>query len=940
MGKSTSSGNAASARPQEPQAQGSFVASEKKYRLLIENANEIIYTLTLDGVITYASPAMKALLGHTVEQVIGKRMEEFIHPDDISRCEAFLDTVIRTGQRKAGIEFRVLQADGAWRWLSSSGVPERDEAGAIIGYQGIARDITEKKRLLDTLAEREDHFRMLFEQAPIPYQSLDIEGNILEVNSRWLSELGYDRAEVIGKWFGDFLQPDSLAAFAVNFPRFKAAGSVTGVVFNMTRKDGSAITVSFNGRISHDKQGNFRQTHCIFSNITEQKRAEEERGQLLAMIDKSLNEIYVFDEATLKISYANEGALRNLGYSMDELAAMTSVDLKPLFTEASFRAAVQPLISKERPRLIFETIHRRKDGTTYPIEVHLQLMGDQTKPTFLAIINDITERKKAEDALRESEEMFRNVFELSPIGKTMTAEDGSLRVNKAFAEMLGYSMAELETINWMQLTYPEDIGKSDAAAQALINGKEKRVSFEKRYIHKNGSIVCAQLTIGLLGGIASAPQFFLTSAEDITERKKAEEELRQNESRLKRLVDILQHQSETIQGFLDYALEQAIQLTGSKIGYIYYYSEERKEFVLNTWSKDVMAECAVIDPLSRYELDKTGFWGEAVRQRKPIIANDFPDNNPLKKGAPEGHVRLLKFMTVPVFRDQKIVGVVGLANKAEDYNETDILQTSLLMEAVWKVVERKTAEEEIRALNAELEERVLERTMELTAANKELESFSYSVSHDLRAPLRSIEGFSSIFLDEYGASIPEKGREYLERVRRNALRMGQLIDDILELTRIGRSELRMGEVDLSALAAEVVAELVEQNPKRDVAIEIEPGMTATGDPQLLRIVLANLLGNAWKFTSKREHAHVVMGRLVDPEHGPAFFIRDDGVGFDNAYKGRLFVAFQRLHAEQDFPGTGIGLANVQRVVRRHGGEVWAEGEIGKGATFCFSIPEA
>jgi len=923
-----------------PQADKTLVSSEKKYRLLIENANEIIYTLTPEGVITYVSPGMEALLGHSVEQVMGKKMDGLIHPDDIPLCKSFFETVIRTGQKKSGVEFRVLQADGTWRWLSSSGVPERDEVGAIVGYQGIARDISERKRRVDILAEREDHFRMLFEQAPIPYQSLDIEGRILEANSRWLAELGYERGEVIGKWFGDFLAPESRAAFLVNFSRFKATGSVTGVVFDMIRKDGSAITASFSGRVSFDQRGEFRHTHCIFSNITEQRKAEAERGQLSAMIDKSLNEIYIFDAATLKFSYANEGALRNLGYSMNELTTMTSVDLKPHFTEKSFRLTLLPLILGQKPRLIFETIHRRRDGTTYPVEVHLQLMGDQSKPTFLAIINDITERKRAELALRDSEEMFRSVFELSPIGKTMTAEDGSLRVNRAFAEMLGYSVTELETINWRQLTHPDDIRKSDDAAQALVSGKGKRVSFEKRYLHKNGKIVWAQLTIVLLGGVAGSPQFFLTSAEDVTERKKAEEEIRRNESRLKSLVDILQHPSDTIQDFLDYALEQAVQLTRSKIGYIYFYSEENKEFVLNTWSREVLPECKVVDSSSRYELDKTGFWGEAVRQRQPIISNDFQAENSLKKGTPDGHVHLSKFMTVPVFRDQKIVGVVGLANKTEDYDETDILQTSLLMEAVWKVVERKKAEEEIRALNAELEERVLRRTMELTAANKELESFSYSVSHDLRAPLRSIEGFSSIFLNEYGAAVPEKGREYLERVRRNALRMGQLIDDILELTRIGRGELQVTEIDLSELAAEVAGELVDENPRRDVAIDIEPGMTITGDPQLLRIVLANLLGNAWKFTSKREHAHVSMGRLVDPEHGPAFFVRDDGVGFDNAYKGRLFVAFQRLHAEQDFPGTGIGLANVQRVVRRHGGEVWAEGEIDKGATFCFSIPGA
>lgn len=812
-------------------------------------------------------------------------------------------------------------------------------AGETIGRQNLAGESAGNEGSHASLAERDDHFRLLFEQAPIPYQSLDIDGNILEVNDQWLAELGYERAEVIGKWFGTFLSPDSKEAFGVNFPKFKAAGSVRDVVFQMIRKDGRAITVSFIGKIRNDKQGNFKQTHCVFTNITEQRKSAEERGQLSAMIDKSLNEIYLLDAATLKFSYANKGALGNLGYSLDELARLTIIDVKPLFTRDSFRAAIQPLVAGEKPQLVFETIHRRKDGTTYPVEVHLQLMSQGGHPTFLAIVSDITERKRAEAALRESEEQFRNVFELSPIGKALTAVDGSLRVNDAFAEMLGYSRQELKMANWRDLTYPDDIRKSDDAIQALLSGREKRARFEKRYIRKDGGIMWAQLTVILLRGENDAPKFFLTSVEDITERKRAEEEMRQSESRLKKLVDILQHPSETIQDFLDYALEQAILLTGSKIGYIYYYSEEAKEFILNTWSKEVMSECQVLQPSSRYKLDDTGFWGEAVRQRKPMVANDFLAENPLKKGSPDGHVILEKFMTVPIFKERSIVGVVGLANKATDYSETDVLQTSLLMEAVWKVVEQKRAEEEIRALNAELEERVTRRTAELTAVNKELEAFSYSVSHDLRAPLRSIEGFGQIFLEEFGDQIPAAGREYLERVRRNTLRMGQLIDDILGLSRLGRSELHPVELDLSELAAELNDELVAENPSREVRVEIEQGMRIQADPPLLRIALANLLGNAWKFTSKREQARISVGTAIDPERGPCYFVRDNGVGFDNAYKDKLFIPFQRLHSEKDFPGTGIGLANVQRAIRRHGGETWAEGEVGKGATFYFSIPK-
>ncbi|MGH7821768.1 MAG: sensor histidine kinase [Candidatus Binatia bacterium] len=224
----------------------------------------------------------------------------------------------------------------------------------------------------------------------------------------------------------------------------------------------------------------------------------------------------------------------------------------------------------------------------------------------------------------------------------------------------------------------------------------------------------------------------------------------------------------------------------------------------------------------------------------------------------------------------------------------------------------------------------------LAAANRELEAFSYSVSHDLRAPLRSIDGFSHALVEEYSDRLDGAGLEYLQQVRDSAQRMGELIDDLLELSRVGRSELRRDEVQVSAVVRAIAANLERQSPDRTVDFIVRDGLVCEADPQLLRIALENLLGNAWKFTSKVSHSRIEFGAR-DEGGQRAFFVRDNGAGFDPAYAAKLFSPFQRLHAMTDFPGTGIGLAIVQRIVNRHGGRVWAEGAEGKGATFWFTL---
>jgi signal transduction histidine kinase len=338
--------------------------------------------------------------------------------------------------------------------------------------------------------------------------------------------------------------------------------------------------------------------------------------------------------------------------------------------------------------------------------------------------------------------------------------------------------------------------------------------------------------------------------------------------------------------------------------------------------------------------------GVALKEGTYHVCNDVAHDEEMAPWREEALKR--EFMSVaafPVRVNGRVAGVFTLYAGESGFFDGQRIRLlaelaadiSFALEGMERERQRQEAEKALHALNLQLEQRVLERTSELESVNRELEAFGYSVSHDLRAPLRHISGFSEVFWDEFGDVLGDTGKAFLEKIQDACRQMTRLIDDLLELSRASRKEMDCHTVDVTALCHDVAHGLIHSEPQRSVTVNIAPAMTVRADRGLLRIVLHNLIDNAWKYTARKDHATIEVG-IIDSGGEWVFYVRDDGVGFNMDYTEKIFDAFQRLHSNDEFPGTGIGLATVHRIVSRHGGRVWAEGQPGKGATFYFTIP--
>jgi PAS domain S-box-containing protein len=887
--------------------------ADQKFAL---DQHAIVATTDVQGTITYVNDKFCAISKYSRHELVGQNhriLNSGHHSTEFFR--QMYHTIANGNVWRDEICNRA--KDGSLYWVDTTIVPFLDAYGKPRQYMAIRADITERKRVehavKDSLATSEAALKELADQKFALDQhaivaTTDVQGTILYVNDKFCAISKYSRDELLGRNHRILNSGHHPKEFFQQMYRAIANGHVwRGEICNRA-KDGSTYWVDTTVVPFLEADGKPRQYMAIRADITERKRAEEARRWLAAIVESS-DDAIISKTVDGTVTAWNRGAERLFGYSSSEMVGKPMLLLFPP-EGVDEESDILARIGRGESVRHHETIRVRKDGKKIDVSVTISTIRDGSGAIVGAsqIARDITEHKRTEEALLEQ----ARVLDLAQVMiRDMNAHIvlWSLGSEKLYgytrAEAIGRVSHEL-----LQTQFPEPVEK--------IKGTLHRDgTWEGELIHRkrDGSHVIVASVWVLHRDVNGRPLRILESNTDISERKEAEKKLAVQAAELTTSREALQDKTLLLQSVLDSMTEGLV------------VADERGKFII---------------------------WNPAAERIVGLGAANVPPEEWTKHYGVFMDDMVTPF---PTGRSPLVLALGGTASSAVQFVRNPELERGVWIElsasplrdrqgnvrggvaAFRDITQRRLDEQKIRELNDELEQRVVDRTAQLEIANRELESFTYSVSHDLRAPLRHIGGFSRILIEDFGPSMDPEAQQHLKRVEDGVRRMGLLVDQLLSLARVGRQALTLQTSGLNSIVEEVVSLLQPETAGRLVTWKISELPSAECDPILLKQVFQNLLANALKFTRPREHVVIEIDHRQ--ENGElVIVVRDNGVGFNKKYSDKLFGVFQRLHRAEEFEGTGIGLATVKRIIQKHGGQVWADSEPDKGATFYFSLPAA
>ncbi len=869
----------------------------------INQANDAIYTLDAGLHITSWNLGAEKLYGYTASEVIGKNCQLVFSPaiPEDQLKELLAELQVHDYWSK---EFERQTKEGSTIWVRSSLSTVRDKARNIIAYVAVSHDVTMQNKMQEEIMQLAN----LVKHTSDAIFSRGFDRRIISWNHGAEELFGYTKSEAIGKTAIELNLTNRSEAEVEAVEKILAEKGSWNAELYHKRKNGEAFYGAVSGSIVRAADGKPQAYYFSVRDVSTRKQLEDQLRQSNEVLEEKVQlrtaeilkteqqyrhlfqnnplPMWVFDTDSFHFLDVNAMAVRKYGYSREEFLGMTLMDIRPEQDRALFTKTKHDFDNlMDDEQVVWN--HLKKDGTIIQVEISAHQIDFAGKRARLILANDVTERVKAERTLASSEKRFRTLIENSnDILSLMNADFKIVYRSPSALRITGWSNEEtFQTAGYTNI-HEDDRPAFHAKVAHIMKHPAKPVDVFFRARHKAGHFIWLEGTIvNLLE--QEHVQAIVFNARDVSERIAAGAQLQASEKQFRHSMD---------------NMLEGVQIIGFDWRYKY-----------------------VNDAMARHgKFNKEDFIGHTVMERYPGIEE----------------TSIFKIYE-RCFQERKSIHVENefvFPDKSVAWFELSILPVpeGIFVLSI-DITDRKRAEEEVKQINTGLEEAVNQRTEELRKANEELEGFSYSISHDMRAPLRAIIGFSAILEEDYAGLLGEEGRRVTSVIKSNTLRMGNLIDDLLSFARTARMDIVKSNIDNNELVESIVESLDTKNHK-NINWKIEDLPITFGEANMMRQVWQNIIQNAAKYAANSQPPVIEIGSYM--ENGETIlFVKDNGVGFDERYKSKLFKVFQRLHSNEEFEGTGIGLAIVEKIISKHGGSVWAESKVGVGAAFYFTIPK-